>query len=95
MPCVVFQGAIRYEVVGNYPAPTFFDVDPASGNVFVRQSLAFDSLLSTTYFVSLQRSITRVHCYTAVLSDIRSGQREDQNEQETNKTKLSKNEDWR
>ena len=66
MPCVVFQGVIRYEVVGNYPAPTFFDVDPASGNVFVRQSLAFDSLLSTTYFVSHQRSITRVQCYTAV-----------------------------
>ena len=62
MTCVVFQGVIRYEVVGNYPAPTFFDVDPSSGNIFVKQSLAFDSLLSTTYFVSVLHPTTNVEC---------------------------------
>ncbi|KAL8559117.1 hypothetical protein ACOMHN_046165 [Nucella lapillus] len=47
------QGVIRYEVIGNYPAPTFFDVNSVSGDIFVKQSLALDSLLSTTYFVAV------------------------------------------
>ncbi|RUS85645.1 hypothetical protein EGW08_006591, partial [Elysia chlorotica] len=47
------QGNIIYEVIGNYPAPTFFDIDRLSGNIFVKTQLGQDSLKTDTYFVSV------------------------------------------
>lgn len=47
------QGDIRYQVTGNYPAPTFFDVNAVTGMIFLTRSVALDGLLSNTYFVKL------------------------------------------
>ncbi|GFN78435.1 protocadherin fat 4, partial [Plakobranchus ocellatus] len=47
------QGDIIYEVIGNYPAPTFFDINRLSGNIFVKTQLGQDSLKTETYFLSL------------------------------------------
>ncbi|WAQ95445.1 FAT4-like protein [Mya arenaria] len=44
---------IRYLSDGVYPAPTFFDVNPVSGTITLRNSISSDALLSTTYFMKL------------------------------------------
>ncbi|XP_035826841.1 protocadherin Fat 4, partial [Aplysia californica] len=47
------QGEIRFGVIGNYPAPTFFDINEVTGNVIVTQTLGLDSVKTDTYFLSL------------------------------------------
>ena len=49
----VLQGDIRYQVTGNYPAPTFFDVNPVTGMIFLTRSVALDGLLTNNYFLKL------------------------------------------
>ena len=45
------QGKIQYGVIGDFPAPYFFYVDPTSGEVFVKSGLKSDKAFS--YTVSL------------------------------------------
>jgi len=40
---IVLQGAIRYQVVGEYPAPSLFSVDPVSGQVQIIRSVREDT----------------------------------------------------
>lgn len=40
-------------MVGNYPAPTFFAVNPNTGMIFLTRSVALDSLLTNAYEVKL------------------------------------------
>ena len=47
------QGQIRYAVIGDYPAPSFFDVDAVTGNIIVTQSLTLDSVKTQTYRLRL------------------------------------------
>ena len=42
---------MTYEMVGDYPAPSFFMVDPESGEIKIRNSLKGDSLKLSTYAV--------------------------------------------
>lgn len=46
------QGDVHYDILGNYPAPSFFEINAATGDITIKRSLAFDSLLTNTYFVS-------------------------------------------
>ncbi|XP_041364043.1 protocadherin Fat 4-like [Gigantopelta aegis] len=47
------QGDIVYKVVGNYPAPTFFNIDSRTGAVRVIRSVELDSLHTNMYYVSI------------------------------------------
>lgn len=47
----VFQGRIQYEVVGIYPAPSFFDVDKDSGVIRIIRDLKEDKSATGTYVV--------------------------------------------
>ncbi|XP_046579033.1 protocadherin Fat 4-like [Haliotis rubra] len=46
------QGTLHYEILGNYPAPSFFQIDAVLGDITIKRPLAFDSLLTNTYYVS-------------------------------------------
>ena len=45
------QGSIVYETIGVYPAQSFFQVDSASGAVFIIQDLKNDERARTLYTV--------------------------------------------
>ena len=47
---IVLQGNIRYQVVGEYPAPSLFSVDPVSGQVQIIRSVREDTT-ATVYNV--------------------------------------------
>ncbi|KAK3089813.1 hypothetical protein FSP39_006721 [Pinctada imbricata] len=47
------RGSIVYQVTGNYPAPTFFEVNSTTGLIFLARPVSQDSLLTTTYFLRL------------------------------------------
>ena len=47
------KGDIRYLVDGNYPAPTFFDVDYVTGTISLKESVALDGSLNTVYYLKL------------------------------------------
>ena len=52
--CVVavVQGVIRYELVGIFPAQSFFEINAVSGDVVLRNSLLSDSEGREIYTVS-------------------------------------------
>ncbi|XP_046579035.1 protocadherin Fat 4-like [Haliotis rubra] len=47
------QGTLQYEILGNYPAPSFFQIDAVLGDITIKRPLAFDSLLTNTYYVTM------------------------------------------
>lgn len=47
-----FQGKIQYEVVGIYPAPSFFDVDKDTGAIRIIRDLKEDQAATGTYVVN-------------------------------------------
>jgi hypothetical protein len=47
---IVLQGTIRYQVVGEYPAPSLFSVDPVGGQVQIIRSVREDTT-ATVYNV--------------------------------------------
>ena len=49
----VSKGRIFYEVLGDYPAPSFFNVDNTTGEVRVVQDLRTDNLRLGSYTVSV------------------------------------------
>lgn len=50
------KGTIVYEMIGMFPAQSFFDVNPISGRVFLRNGLLSDSLQTSSYVVSIRLS---------------------------------------
>lgn len=48
-----FQGDIRYLTDGLYPAPEFFEVGFATGEIRLKSSVFADALLTNTYFLKL------------------------------------------
>lgn len=48
----LFQGRIFYEVVGDYPAPSFFSVQNETGAISVAADLRTDNLGLVSYIVS-------------------------------------------
>lgn len=48
----LFQGLIQYEIVGVYPAPTFFDVDKYSGGIRIIRDLKEDQIATGLYTVN-------------------------------------------
>lgn len=56
----VFQGRIQYEVVGIYPAPSFFDVDKDSGVIRIIRDLKEDKSATGTYVVK-KKFLTTIH----------------------------------
>ena len=46
-----------YELTGVYPADTFFAVNTSTGALYLKRSLAEDSLQSLTYTVSYELNI--------------------------------------
>lgn len=53
----LFQGNLRYELVGIYPAQDFFAVDPSSGEVSVIRNLTTDNFETMQYTVSTETSV--------------------------------------
>ena len=47
------QGEIRFEVIGDYPAPSFFDINTQTGAIVVTQSLVADSVKTGQYTLRL------------------------------------------
>ena len=47
------KGEIRYLADGNYPAPTFFDLDYVTGTITLKQSVVLDGSLNTVYYMKL------------------------------------------
>lgn len=54
---IVFQGRLRYEATGIYPAESFFSIDPDNGDIRVYRSLKEDGLNRQSYSVSDMYSI--------------------------------------
>ncbi len=50
---VVFQGEMRYMLVGDYPAQDFFSIHPQNSQLRVVKNLKADSLRSAKYVVSI------------------------------------------
>lgn len=42
---------IRFSIIGDYPAPSFFKIDEKTGEIKVKESLTKDNLKSTQYLV--------------------------------------------
>ena len=42
---------MQYRIVGDYPAPDFFGINPRTGVVFVSRDLRLDSLQLSSYTV--------------------------------------------
>lgn len=66
------QGSLRYETIGNYPAPSFFSLNTTTGEIKVARGLMEDGLQRSQYnvralslslflslFLSLSRAMTR------------------------------------
>lgn len=56
------QGSLRYETIGNYPAPSFFSLNTTTGEIKVARGLMEDGLQRSQYNVralSLSRAMTR------------------------------------
>ena len=49
----VFQEKIQFEVIGDYPAPSFFKIGNNSGDVSIKSDLKADNLKSTKYTVRI------------------------------------------
>ncbi|KAL5018741.1 hypothetical protein ScPMuIL_004463 [Solemya velum] len=47
------RGDIFYEIVGDYPSPSFFEVSNSSGMITMRRQVSSDSLLTETYYIVL------------------------------------------
>ena len=47
----ILQGAIRYELIGDYPTQSFFQLNSVTGNITTRASLKSDNLRSQSYTV--------------------------------------------
>ena len=45
------QGELRFEIVGDYPAPSFFRMDEKTGELSVAKDLKSDNLKSEEYLV--------------------------------------------
>ncbi len=43
---------MRYEIIGDYPAPSFFNIKDDDGQITVSNDLKTDNLKSTEYNVS-------------------------------------------
>ena len=48
-----FQGRLRYGIIGDYPAPSFFRIKEDDGQITVSNDLKTDNLKSTEYNVSI------------------------------------------
>jgi protocadherin Fat 4 len=48
------KGSIVYQMIGMFPAQSFFDVNPSTGRVFLRNGLLSDSLQTSSYVVSCE-----------------------------------------
>jgi len=46
------QEELFFEIVGDYPAPSFFAINSENGRITVRNDLRSDNLKSTEYTVS-------------------------------------------
>ena len=47
----LLQGNFQYRIVGQFPANTFFKIDPTTGNITVRNVPKSDGLETMTYTV--------------------------------------------
>lgn len=47
------RGTIVYETDGIYPGVNFFDVNPRTGEIYIKQDLMDDTVARTTYIVSI------------------------------------------
>ncbi len=52
------QGQLRYEIIGDYPAPSFFQIKEDDGQITVKNDLKTDNLKSTQYDVSIGEHYT-------------------------------------
>ncbi|XP_062579030.1 protocadherin Fat 3-like [Saccostrea cucullata] len=48
------RGRLQYSIVGDLPAPSFFQIDPNTGNMTLRNSPKSDGLASSSYTVRIQ-----------------------------------------
>ena len=44
---------IKFEIVGDYPAPSFFSISETDGQIKIKQDLKSDNLKSTLYSVRI------------------------------------------
>lgn len=51
----MLQGRIKYQMVGNFPAPYFFSINEDTGDISVAQNLKTDK--ASTYTVSAMASL--------------------------------------
>ena len=51
------QDKLRYEIIGDYPSPSFFEINEESGLISVKAPLKEDNLKSTDYQVSFNTYI--------------------------------------
>ena len=63
---IVLQGTIRYQVVGEYPAPSLFSVDPVGGQVQIIRSVREDTT-ATVYNVKYYCRM-KTYCLNKILS---------------------------
>ena len=47
------QGTLTFDLIGDYPAPSFFDLDAETGQLSVARDLKSDNLKSEKYTVSI------------------------------------------
>ena len=48
------QGTLTFDLIGDYPAPSFFRLDPESGQLSIAKDLKSDNLKSEEYTVSTE-----------------------------------------
>lgn len=63
---IVLQGAIRYQVVGEYPAPSLFSVDPVGGQVQIIRSVREDTTAAVYnvkyYYLMKMYCLNKIPC---------------------------------
>ena len=55
VPLIVFQGNVRYQLVGDFPAPYFFKINEHDGRITVRKTLKADKATNYTVGAAKKR----------------------------------------
>ncbi len=62
--CALFQGRIRYEIIGDFPAPYFFKIEETGGQIKVANNLTTDRAFSYKVRVFCVTDSVGMHCKT-------------------------------
>lgn len=49
--CIILKDVIVYGIIGDYPAPVFFNINPTNGQISLVYSLKLDDLKTINYTV--------------------------------------------